>query len=254
MFFVFPVLALLPNLIYFLAAVLPACFLLRYIYRHDTVEKEPLTLLLSLLGAGCLAAFCSAVLEGIAERLLSILVYPSGPVYTVLLAFLIVAVIEEGTKLFFLKLRSWRHSAFNYRFDAVVYAVFVSLGFAALENVQYVVNYGLSIALPRALLAIPGHASFSVFMGVYYGRARLLENLGDYGGSRRCLYKGYFSAVFLHGFYDACAMIATPWSSAVFLLFVVLMFSAAFHALKRESASDGPITPYGGPSDAPFDL
>ena len=245
MFFVFPILALLPNLIYFLSAVLPACFLLRYVYRHDTVEKEPLPLLLSLLGMGCLAALCSAVLESIAEGLLSILVYPSGPVYTVLLAFLIVAVIEEGTKLFFLKLRSWHHPAFNYRFDGVVYAVFVSLGFAALENIQYVVNYGLSVALPRALLAVPGHAAFSVFMGVYYGRAKLLENLGDYDGSRRCLYKSYFLAVFLHGFYDTCAMTGTPRSSAVFLLFVVLMFAAAFRTLKRESSADGPITPFG---------
>lgn len=248
MFFVFPALALLPNLIYFLAAVLPACFLLRYVYRHDTVEKEPAPLLLSLLGMGCLAALCSAVLEGIAEELLAILIYPSGPVYTILLAFLIVAVIEEGTKLFFLKLRSWRHRAFNYRFDGVVYAVFVSLGFAALENIQYVVNYGLSVALPRALLAVPGHASFAVFMGVYYGRAKLLENLGNYTGSRRCLHKSYFLAVFLHGFYDACAMIGTAQSSAVFLLFVTLMFAAAFRTLKRESAADGPITPYGGPS------
>lgn len=254
MFFVFPALALLPNLVYFLSAVLPACFLLRYVYRHDTVEKEPAPLLLSLLGMGCLAALCSAVLEGVAELLLLFLVDPSGPVYTIALAFLIVAVIEEGTKLFFLHLRSWRHRAFNYRFDGVVYAVFVSLGFAALENIQYVVNYGLSVALPRALLAVPGHASFSVFMGVYYGRAKLLENLGDYGGSRRCLCKSYFFAVFLHGFYDACAMIGTPRSSAVFLLFVVLMFASAFHTLKRESAADGPITPYGGPPDAPFGL
>ena len=254
MFFVFPVLTLLPNLIYFLAAVLPACFLLRYVYRHDTIEKEPPFLLLSLLGAGCLAALCSAVLESVAERLLLILVAPSGPVYTIALAFLIVAVIEEGTKLFFLKLCSWRHRAFNYRFDGVVYAVFVSLGFAALENIQYVVNYGLSVALPRALLAIPGHASFSVFMGVYYGRAKLLENLGDYGGLRRCLCKGYLFAVFLHGFYDTCAMTGTAQSSAVFLVFVVLMFAAAFRTLKRESSADGPITPYDGPSGAPFDL
>ena len=253
MFFVFPVLAPLSNLIYFLAAVLPACFLLRYVYRHDTVEKEPAPLLCSLLGMGCLAALCSAILEAVAEQLLLILVDPSSPVYTILLACLVVAVVEEGTKFFFLKLRSWRHSAFNYRFDGVVYAVFVSLGFAALENIQYVVNYGLSVALPRALLAVPGHAAFSVFMGVYYGRAKLLENLGDYGGSRRCLRKGYFFAVFLHGFYDTCAMIGTAQASAVFLLFVVLMFTAAFRALKRESSADGPTAPYGGPS-APFDL
>lgn len=243
MFFFFPVLSLLPNLIYFLAAVLPAAYLLRYVYRHDTIEKEPMRLLWSLIGMGCLAALCSGALEALAVYLLQIFIAPESPVYIILLAFLVVAVVEEGTKLFFLKLRSWTHPAFNYRFDGIVYAVFVSLGFAALENVQYVVNYGLTVALPRALLAIPGHMSFSIFMGLWYGRARLFENLGDYAASRRCLCRGYLSAVFLHGFYDSCAMIGTDWSSIVFIVFVIVMFALAFSTLKRESSSDEPITP-----------
>ncbi len=244
MFFSFPVLSLLPNLVYLLAALLPAGFLLRWVYRHDTIEKEPAKLLWALLAMGCLAALCSGVLEALGEFLLDIFIDPQSPVYAIVLAFLVVAVVEEGTKLFFLRLCSWKHPAFNYRFDGVVYAVFVSLGFAALENVQYVVNYGLSVALPRALLAIPGHASFAIFMGVHYGRARLYANLGDPAAARRCLRSGYFAAVFLHGFYDACAMIGTTWSSLMFIVFVVLMFSHAFRTLRRESAEDGPITPY----------
>lgn len=250
MFFVFPVLSLLPSLVYLLAAVLPAYVLLRYVYRHDTIEKEPMGLLWTLIGMGCLAALCSGALEALAEYLLRVFIDPTDPAYVILLAFLVVAVVEEGTKLFFLKLRSWNHPAFNYRFDGLVYAVFVSLGFAALENIQYVVNYGLSVALPRALLAIPGHMSFSIFMGMYYGRAKLLENRGEFAASRRSLVTGYLIAVFLHGFYDACAMIATDWSSIVFIVFVVLMFFFAFSTLKRESAADEPITP----DDGPFDL
>lgn len=254
MFFLFPVLSFLPNLIYFLAAVLPAAYLLRYVYRHDTIEKEPMGLLWTLLGMGCLAALCSGALEALAEYLLRIFIDPASPVYIILLAFLVVAVVEEGTKLFFLKLRSWNHPAFNYRFDGIVYAVFVSLGFAALENIQYVVNYGLSVALPRALLAIPGHMSFSIFMGLWYGRAKLCENRGDHAASRRCLHRGYVSAVFLHGFYDSCAMIATEWSSIVFIIFVIIMFVLAFSTLKRESAADEPITPYGpDPFGGPYD-
>lgn len=255
MFFVFPALALLPKLVYLVAALLPAFLLLRYVYRHDTIEKEPAGLLIALLLMGCVSALCSGILEGLASYLLNFFLDPTSPVYAVVLAFLVVAVAEEGTKLIFLKLRSWNHPAFNYRFDGVVYAVFVSLGFAALENVQYVVNYGLSVALPRALLAIPGHMSFAVFMGVYYGRAKLLANRGDYEASRRSLRTGWLCAVFLHGFYDACAMIATAWSSILFLVFVVVTFSLAFRTLKRESATDAPITPYDDPNafNGPFD-
>ncbi|MBR3561015.1 MAG: PrsW family intramembrane metalloprotease [Oscillospiraceae bacterium] len=243
MFFVFPVLSLLPTAIYLAAALLPAIFLLRYVYRHDTLEREPVSLLLSLLVMGCLSALSSMVLEGIGERVLGIFIAQNSRIYVIAFAFLVVAAVEEGTKLFFLKLRSWNHPAFNYRFDGVVYAVFVSLGFAALENVQYVSAYGLSVALPRALLAIPGHMSFAVFMGVYYGRAKHLENHGDSVGAQRSLRAGYLIAVFLHGFYDSCAMIGSELASIVFLIFVILMFTRAFRTIKRESAADRPITP-----------
>ncbi|MBO4914651.1 MAG: PrsW family intramembrane metalloprotease [Oscillospiraceae bacterium] len=254
MFFSFPALSLLEYLIYIIAAVLPAYILLRYVYRHDTIEKEPTGLLLTLIGAGCIAALCAAVLESVAGYLLQLILSASSPVYTVLFAFLGIAAVEEGAKLLFLRLRTWNHPAFNYRFDGIVYSVFVSLGFAALENVQYVINYGLSVSLPRALMAIPGHMSFAVFMGIWYGRGRLMENLGDHPAANRCILKGYIFAVLLHGFYDACAMISSGVSSVVFLCFIIVMFYLAFSSLKHASATDAPITPYDEPEEGPFEL
>ena len=239
MFFITPMLSILA--VYILAAVLPAIILLRYIYKHDTVEKEPPGLLLTLLFMGVLAALCATVLEAIFQTVLDLLVDPGSPVYTILLAFLVVAVVEEGTKFWLLKRRTWYHPAFNYRFDGIVYAVFVSLGFAAYENITYVLRYGLSVALPRALLAVPGHAAFAVVMGAFYGRARLREGWGDLREARRGLWTGYLFAVFLHGFYDTCAMIGTGTSTVVFLVFVALMFLGIFRLVKKESATDAPV-------------
>ena len=236
MFFITPMLSILA--VYILAAVLPAIILLRYIYKHDTVEKEPPGLLLTLLFMGVLAALCATVLEAIFQTVLDLLVDPGSPVYTILLAFL---VVEEGTKFWLLKRRTWYHPAFNYRFDGIVYAVFVSLGFAAYENITYVLRYGLSVALPRALLAVPGHAAFAVVMGAFYGRARLREGWGDLREARRDLWTGYLFAVFLHGFYDTCAMIGTGTSTVAFLVFVALMFLGIFRLVKKESATDAPV-------------
>ncbi|MBQ7680949.1 MAG: PrsW family intramembrane metalloprotease, partial [Oscillibacter sp.] len=164
MFIPFPRLSpVLPvAVIYILAALLPAVFLLHYIYCHDTIEPEPPGLLLLLVLSGVVAALLASVLEGLGEWILKRFLYQGDPLYTVLLAFLVVAVIEEGVKFFFLKRTTWNHPAFNYRFDGVVYSAFVSLGFAAFENLYYIFGYGLSVALPRAVLAIPGHLSFSV--------------------------------------------------------------------------------------------
>lgn len=239
MFFITPMLPILA--VYILAAVLPAIILLRYIYKHDTVEKEPPGLLLTLLFMGVLAALCATVLEAIFQTVLGLLVDPGSPVYTILLAFLVVAVVEEGTKFWLLKRRTWYHPAFNYRFDGIVYAVFVSLGFAAYENITYVLRYGLSVALPRALLAVPGHAAFAVVMGAFYGRAKLREGWGDLREARRDLWTGYLFAVLLHGFYDTCAMIGTVTSTVVFLVFVALMFLGIFRLVKKESATDAPV-------------
>lgn len=239
MFFIMPVLPLLA--VYILAAVLPAVLLLRYIYLRDTVEKEPPGLLLTLLVLGVAAALASGVLERLAQSGLRLLVDPGSPVYTILLAFLVVALVEEGCKFCLLKRRTWYHPAFNYRFDGIVYAVFVSLGFAAFENIQYVLRYGLSVALPRALLAVPGHMSFAVYMGLFYGRAKLCENRGDEAGRRRNLAAGYLAAVLLHGIYDSCAMIGSIPSMVLFVVFVLLMYRGVYRLLKRESATDAPV-------------
>lgn len=142
-------------LVYGAAALLPAIYLMRYIYRKDTVEKEPPMLLMSLLIYGVIAALISIILENIGTKVLNSLMDQSTVGYTLVLAFAVVAVVEEGAKFAMLKRRTWNDMNFNYRFDGIVYAVFVSLGFAAFENIGYVLGYGLSVAPARALLAIP---------------------------------------------------------------------------------------------------
>lgn len=239
MFFILPVLTII--WIYILAAVLPAFFLLRYIYREDTIEKEPPSLLISLLLWGAVAVLVAIVLETVGQSILSSFLDKSSPAYTLIFAFLVVAVVEEGAKFIFLKRRTWRDPNFNYRFDGIVYAVFISLGFAAVENISYVLGYGLSVALPRALLAIPGHMGFAVFMGFFYGRAKLCEDSGNKAGKNANLLAGYLIAVLLHGFYDSCAMIGNVLSSVLFIAFVVAMYIIVIRLIKRESATDRPV-------------
>ena len=134
MFFALPLMAVL--WIYILAAVLPAVFLMRYIYRQDSIEKEPPLLLASLILMGVAAALVSILLESVGESVLPLLVDRNSPRYAIFLSFLVVAAVEEGAKFYFLKRRTWRDPNFNYRFDGVVFSAFVSLGFAAFENLR----------------------------------------------------------------------------------------------------------------------
>lgn len=227
--------------LYVLAAVVPAIFLMRYVYKQDCIEREPPWLLGSLVWRGVLAALAAIVLESLGQLLLDATVDPEDPKYVWLLAFLVVAAVEEGTKFFFLYRRTWRDPNFNFRFDAIVYAVFVSLGFAAFENVKYVFSYGLSVALPRAILAVPGHMGFAVFMGIFYGRAKRCFDRSDRFGCRVNLVLSYLFPVFLHGVYDTCCMSGTTQSTLVFVVFVLVMYLVVYRLIKHEARTDAPV-------------
>jgi RsiW-degrading membrane proteinase PrsW (M82 family) len=158
------------------------------------------------------------------------------------LYFVVVAVSEEISKYVLLKVRTWKSPHFNCQFDGVVYAVFVSLGFALWENIGYVIQNGLTTALVRALTAVPGHASFGVFMGVFYGAAKRFDNMGDPVRSKRFRRLALLLAVLTHGCYDFIATIDTVFSFLVFAAFVLVMFVFAFRLVKSAAADDRYIT------------
>lgn len=225
--------------IYFLAALLPAIFLMSYIYRQDTIEKEPPRLLMACIGRGIVAAIFSIVLESIGEALLDISPIQQNTVTGVMvLCFLVVGVVEEGTKYLLMGKLTWNHPAFNCRFDGIVYAAFTSLGFAAFENIEYVFRYGLQVALPRAFLSIPGHLGFSVIFGCFYGRARLAEDEGRHMKAVAELVIGYLLAVFLHGLYDTCATIQSGTSELIFVAVVVVLYLIVFGLVHQEARHD----------------
>ena len=65
------------NLILILAAVIPAVFLLVQVYRADRLEKEPLSLLISLVLWGVVATELAALSEQLGILLLQRLFRPS---------------------------------------------------------------------------------------------------------------------------------------------------------------------------------
>ena len=228
-------------IVYLLAALLPALFLMRYIYRKDTIEKEPKGMLVGLVFLGVAAALVAVVLETLGTNLLSRYLQEGKPAHTIVMAFLVIAVAEEGAKFLFMLWRTWRDPNFNYRFDGIVYAVFISLGFAAFENICFVMGYGLTTAIARALLAIPAHMGFAVFMGYFYGRAKMRSDEGNIHAKRRNLWAAFLVAVLLHGFYDACVLMGTLLSTLIFLAFAVAMYIIVIRMVKRESRSDEPV-------------
>lgn len=226
------------QLILVAAAVIPAVALMVYVYKADKLEKEPKPLLWRLILQGVISTALAVFTERLGARVLDGFVRPNTLLYQILFYFLVVGLSEEGFKYLLLKRLTWDSPHFNCRFDGVVYAVFVSMGFALWENIDYVVMYGLEAAFIRALTAVPGHACFGVFMGAWYGLAKSHERHGhaEYCKVSRCL--AVVCPVLLHGLYDLIATLDKGSLSLVFIAFIAVMFLAAYRTVKHLSMQD----------------
>ena len=234
-------------------AIIPGIILIVQVYRQDKIEKEPIGLLVKCLILGALTVISAIALETLGEYIIEgIFEYPSR--FTVALdCFLVVALAEEGGKYFVLKLGTWKHKAFNFRFDGIVYAVCVSMGFAIVENIFYVIDGGVTTALMRALTAVPGHCIFAVFMGHFYGEAKVCEARGNIKGMDRYQRLALWVPVLIHGFYDFCLSVETISATLTFFVFIIGLDVFAIHKIKQYSMEDMPIySPYNGPWGSDF--
>lgn len=214
-------------------ALIPAVLLLFFVVGKDKKQPEPPGQLIRAFLAGIVSVFVALTIVGLIEVFIPL--EDSSIEGAINLAFWGAAIPEELAKLLMLWLVLRRNKYFDEHFDGIVYAVMVGLGFAAFENVMYMVeNYDdwLIVGSTRALLAVPAHYAFAVFMGYFFSLAHF--------SPRRRLYNGamaFLVPVFLHGLYDAPLMAINlmPEAASVFVLILCVVFCYYMHkeALRR---------------------
>jgi len=220
-----------------IAAVVPAIVLLSYVYKADRLEKEPEHFIRHLVIMGIVSTFIAVMLEQLGTGILNFLFDKNSLIYQILLYFVVVGLSEEASKFTVLDKQTWNSPYFNCKFDGVIYAVSISLGFALWENIKYVLLYGFKTALLRAITAVPGHACFGVFMGIWYGLAKRCELQGDFKTSKSCRRLCIIMPAAIHGLYDFIAAVST--STLVFAVFVIVMFAVSYLLIRRLSNNDG---------------
>jgi len=227
-------------------ALIPVVGLLIFIYFNDKKEKEPFGLLVALFFAGVGSIVSAVILELIGAAILGVVFPTESVIKGVLDAMLIVAPAEELGKFLVLRLITWKNKNFNYSYDAIVYAVFVSLGFAALENITYVFGSGIGTALMRMFTAVPGHACFAVFMGFFYSKAKYASLTNKKGACTGFTALAMIVPIIVHGIYDAILMgggasdevILTGISFLVWIGFVIAMFVVSIILVIKSSRND----------------
>ena len=212
------------------SAFLPAILLWFYIWKKDT-QKEPTSWLVKAMLWGVAICIPVAIVEsGIETLLFGLDGKPSSLWGTTTLAFVVAALPEETFKLFALWMVLRKNPHFDEHFDGIVYAVCVGLGFAAFENIMYVLGEEdwLSTAIVRALLAVPGHYAFAILMGYYYSVYHFVDHSPKIAASVLLM------PVLAHGTYDSLAMsgIVSPVVGGL-SFFVLIYFCVKMHKVAK---------------------
>ena len=205
---------------------------------QDKVEKEPRGLLWKIFLFGVLSVIPAMILEIILDEVFLVFVDADTLCYVILDNFIGVALIEELCKMKAAKWAAWKHPAFNYKFDAIVYCVTSALGFAAIENVLYCLGGDFGTAVTRALLSVPSHAIDGVIMGYFFGVAKEAELAGDKKRRKRYLKLSVFMPMIEHGIYDSALSLDADWIFVFFFLFVIVVDVWAYKFVKKQSGQD----------------
>ncbi|MBC7187474.1 MAG: PrsW family intramembrane metalloprotease [Calditrichaeota bacterium] len=206
-------------------AVIPSLYLVAYFYQQDRRRPEPRGLLLAAFAWGFTATIPAGMIETLFSPLADVL-FGSQFLRSLVEAYIVVALCEEGLKLLVVMRCCYRRRAFDEVMDGIVYTVVASLGFACLENIIFVVDAGLKVALARAFTAVPMHAIASAVMGYHVG----LSHFAPTAGARRLqLAKGLTWAVAYHGSYDLLLLAQPQIGRHAFSTVGLLLVGGLFH-------------------------
>ena len=207
-------------------SLVPVFIILWLLYTLDD-EKESLGMLIKLFAGGCLSLVLIKLLAGQFYFFDPEMLYgETTAIQQFFEKFSLIGTVEELSKFIILYFLVWKSREFNYVNDGFIYAVYVSLGFAAVENFNYMMEYAdIMTLISRSLLTVPAHACFGIIMGSYLGDAKYYKN------SNRGYYKylAFFVPMLLHGLYDYLL----SFDSNVFKIFLVYFVILLIFSIRK---------------------
>ncbi len=212
-------------MIIFFTALLPIAILVYYIYHKDMRSPEPTGQLIKAFLFGILSVPLSLCISMPLGAIGAYSAEATSILGSIRTAFFGAAIPEEVAKLFMLWLLLRKNRYFDEKMDGIVYAVCVSLGFAALENIMYLFSNAetyLSVGIVRAIFAVPGHFCFGILMGYYYSLAKFYPKTPKKNKALILI-----APIIVHGLYDSILFIIkiTPAISAILLIVFLIFFN-----------------------------
>ena len=223
---------LLYHVLLFLS-VLPAALLIIFIYRQDKYQKEPFKSLFKAFFGGMLSVVFTIITVRIIDYTIGLIPYFNQTVFYD--SFITAGIPEELCKFLVFMIFIWNDKNFDEYFDGIVYASFISLGFATVENIMYVMPGGIGTGIVRALISVPAHFLFGVILGYFLSLAKFNS---DKKG--RYIIIGLLIAMAAHGLFDWLLMfsdrIGGALSSFIYTFFIagdVMLWRLGIRLIKK---------------------
>ena len=213
-----------------LVAVLPSLILGTVILIYDRFEREPFKLLIKIFFFGALAVVPSIITELIGGYFN---IFGSSLIGLAIEAYIVVGLSEEFFKRWAVLRHAYNSPEYNERLDGIVYCAFASLGFAAAENIGYVLTtYSTypDIVWIRAILAVPVHLMVGITMGYYMSLSKYSTSQEEAARYKR---RSLWVPVLLHGTYDFILFSQIPLLLVGLVPFVIYLWVSSIKKLNR---------------------
>ena len=211
-------------------AILPISFFVGWIYLKDKYEKEPPLKLIKYFLLGILVSIFAIILELYFSKL-NIFSGILGYIYT---AFFVAAFTEEVVKSIILIPILLRDNDFNEKLDGIIYSIFLSLGFATVENIIYLMRERLDLSfelgITRGFISIPSHVMFAITMGYHISKYKFAKE--DNGKNKYLIY-AIIIPILLHGVFDFILMIGDRWAIIVFIVYIIFLWKINLDKLDK---------------------
>jgi protease PrsW len=215
-------------MILLLVTIIPSLIILAYFIYSDKF-REPVKAILIVLLLGVLIAIPAGYLNNFVIKNFSNYDTVNN---ALLVGFFAGGLVEELLKFSILYFYVSKMQDFDEPMDGIVYGVTASLGFATLENFEYVYLAAnsldftsMEIAIGRALTAIPMHGLNGCVMGFYFG-------MMHFTGNKKYLGYAVILPIVFHGSYNF--LLHFNFLFALMIIIILIIFSLKLHKILKE--------------------
>ena len=154
-------LSLVPTVVIFSVMAIKKC-----------INKENIRRIIKLFLLGLLSIVIAVGFNFILGDYVFVFFDESSLFFILLRNFVFVGLLEEACKYIFVRIGTNKAPDKDDKTAMIVYAVTVALAFATVENISYLENSSIVLAIARALFSVPDHVAFEIIMGYHMAVSR----------------------------------------------------------------------------------